>query len=580
MTDPEAIAVELFRTAEGRTDPYPRYHALRVLAPVHRSETARAWLLTRYEDCHGVLRDPRFVRDYARMMDWRRPTWRSRPALRRGERAMLNIDGPEHTRLRKAVARSFTPRTIERLRPRIEASVDALLDRLEDGGGGDLIADVAFPLPVTVIGDLLGVPEADRVQFRDRMIAFTAIFELGATREMLDAADEASDANDDYFASLLDRKRADPEDDLVSALVSTGDELTGQEITSLATMLFGAGFETTTNLIGNGMIALLEHPAQLDVLRSDPSLFANLADELLRYDGTVQMVARTAAEPVEIGGSTVGPGESAFMLLGAANRDPARYPEPDRLDLRRTNIQPLSFGSGVHFCLGASLARAEIEIVFRKLVGRFGTIELAGNAPVRDRLALRGRPRVPLALLAGRPQAAVCPVLGTRASGAGEAAWRAAYRERLEASPRPSDAEIAPRVELLTRIPLFRGCTVAELRDLVATAYPLAFDPGDVLCVEGADPGDCYVIAEGEATVTAGGRLPATVGADDVVGERGPLSGQPRAATVTASTHMLTFAISRERLMALVAHSAVAAEAMRAELARRYSEVALAGVRC
>jgi cytochrome P450 len=550
---------------------------LRRLAPVHYSEVVRGWVLTRYEDCNAVLRDPRFIRGYAASLDQRRPNWRERRALVRGERTMLNLDGPAHTRLRKLVARAFTPRSVERLRPAVEAMVSEPLDRLAKAGGGDLMTELAFPLPVRVIGELLGVPEDDRARFRDLAARLTVVFEMGNTPEQWKGAEEAGTDIDAYFTGLIASKRARPADDLLSALLAVddaGDRLSDDEVVSLSSLLFVAGFETTTNLIGNGILALLNHPDQIEVLRNRPELFATLPDELLRYDGTVQLVARLSSEPVEVGGVLMGKNETVFPLLGAANHDPARYDDPDRLDVTRTDIRPLSFGGGIHYCLGAALARLETEIVFRELIGRFGTIELDGLAPRRDRLSLRGPDMVPLALGSGPPRPAAADetvrVLPARPGGEGDAAWRAAFRARVDASASPVGDELAEVVALLGRVPLFGACTRHELEELAATAYSIAFDTGDVLCSEGAAPGECYIIAAGEASAVSGGRCLATIRADDVVGERAPLLGALRAATVVAASHLLTYAISLDALRRLGERRPSLAASMRRQVEQRY----------
>ena len=593
----EAITVELFRTTEGRTDPYPRYHRIRELAPVHRSETARGWLLTRYEDGYSALRDPRLGKDFQQRMDNTRPWWRERPSLARMERSMLNVDGPYHTRLRRLVSKVFTFRSVERMRPSVEAIVDELIDALAPKGGGDLIEDLAFPLPVTVIGELLGVPVEDRAQFRELVSDLVAVFEMGATQEQFDAADDASRTIDEYFYDLISKLRAEPGDDVLSRLVTVDadeDRLSDEELVTLATLLFAAGFETTTNLVGNVMLGFLRQPDQIELLRTQPELAANLADEALRYDGTAQMVARQTKQDYPIDGVTIPAGQTVFIMIGAGNHDPSRYDDPDRLDLTRTEIRPLSFGGGVHFCLGAALARAEIEIVFSKLFERFPSVQIDGDVPpYRDRLTLRGLTQLPLRLQGGpkgaeplpevgrepvRTAASTVPaspadpdVLPPRPAGPDDARWRASFRERMERSPvYKSPEELASTIALLARVPLFSGCTVSELERLAATAYPIAFDPLDVLCSEGEESPECYVVAEGEALVTIGGSVVATVGPDDVVGERGPIFHAPRAATVTATTHMVTYAISRDELDFLVEGSPAAATAMKRELVKRY----------
>jgi hypothetical protein len=298
---------------------------------------------------------------------------------------------------------------------------------------------------------------------------------------------------------------------------------------------------------------------------------------------------------VDVGGVTIPAGEGVLTLLGAANHDPARFPDPDRLDVTRTGIEPLSFGGGVHFCLGSLLAQAEIEVTFRTLLGRFGTIELRSEPRFRDRLTLRGLEALDVACRveapAVRPSVApavrsrasipareaprldpAVPVLGVRPRADG--AWRAALRSRVEGGEAMGGEaigrDVAAKMILLGRTQLFRRCTFAELEELAATAYAMSFEPGDLLCVQGGDPLECYVIAEGEAVVTIDGRPVATAAEDDVIGERGPLAGAPRAATVTAATHMNTWAISRERLLGVVARNAPLAEWMRTEMQRRY----------
>jgi cytochrome P450 len=606
----ERVVEQLFFTAEGRANPYPLYHELRALRPVHRTKRGM-WLLSRYDDCWAAMRDPRFGKDYARQIAQRfGPDWREHPALAAGEHSMLNVGGPEHTRLRKLVSKSFTPRMIEALKPTIERTVAALLDPIAEAGGGNLLEAVGFPLPVTIIGDLLGVPAADRAQFRGLVHDLVAIFELQPTAKQLASADEAQLAIRRYFLDLVGEMRRRPAgEDLLSRLVhaeSDGDRLSDDELVTLAALLFAAGFETTTNLFGNGLLALLQHPDQLALLRGDPSLYANLPEEFLRYDGTAQLVNRVTEAAIDVGDTTIPAGEQVFTLLGAGNHDPARYPDPDRLDVSRTDIQPLSFGGGVHFCLGAALARAEIEITFRSLLGRFETIELTGDAPrFQDRLTLRGLTAlqldcrssaaraVPAAAVTmappsaggadAAPSGAGKPVAdrGLR-PGAGRAnadlAWRAALRQRIEREPTRDDSlpvrtgdRLAATVALFSRNTLFQRCGTEELEHLAATAYEMSFEPGDMLCVEGADSPECYLVAEGRAVVTIGRKGVATINEGDVVGERGVLLDTVRSATVTAMEHMITYAISRERLRALLAANPAARDWMMAEMRRRYA---------
>jgi cytochrome P450 len=568
----EEVANALLRTPDGRSNPYPLYHRLREVAPVHQSEAARGWLLTRYDDCKAVLRDPRFQKRYDEALDARSKHWRERPALVWAGKTLLNLDGPIHARLRRQVFRYFTRGSVDRLRPTVETMTDALLDDLAGSGGGNLMERFAFRLPIAVIGELLGVPQGDLPPFRERVLALTGAFELGVTREMLDAADVAATEVIKYFDDLIATKRAHPADDLISRLtepMENGGGLTDEEINTLAMLVFFAGFETTTNLIGNSVLALLDHPEQLGLLRDRPELCTSLPSELLRHGGTVQLVSRFTTVDVAVGDTVIPAGEAVFPMIGAANRDPARYPDPDHLDVTRTDIRPLSFGGGVHHCLGAALAEMEIEIVFRKLVGRFDWSELAEvRLPHRDRLTLRGPSEVQLRL--GPRSSAAGAAMAARPAG-DDAAWRAEYRRRSEQATDALDPEqLAERVNVLERIPLFAACRASDLALLAATAYPIAFDDGNVLCAEGGDAQDAYVITEGEAQVTIGGTAVTTVGADEVVGERGPIMDAPRAATVTATTHMITFAISRHRLHQIMESNQAAADQMKRVLAARY----------
>ena len=602
--DADALFSRLFLTAEGRSQPYPLYHQLRAVAPVHHAKMGM-WLLSRFDDCWAAMRDPRLGKDYASQIEQRfGPDWRRHPALTAGEHSMLNTSGPEHTRLRKLVSKSFTPRMIENLKPTIGRVVAELLEPIAEAGGGNILETVGFPLPVTIIGEMLGVPEADRPQFRSRVGELVAIFEMQPSDEQMAAADAAQLFIRSYFLDLIAAKRRQPGDDLLSSLANadtSGDRLTDDELATLASRLFVAGFETTTNLFGNGLLALLDHPDQLALLRRDPSLVAKLPDEFLRYDGTAQLVSRVTEAAVEIGGVTIPAGEQVFAMLGAGNCDPARYAEPDRFDVMRADVQPLTFGGGVHFCLGAALARAEIEITFRTLLERFDQIELAGEAPrFSDRLTLRGLTALHVACRTGagvrtgaaaegaaaQVEAAVPAVepveRGLRPAGdtTADLRWRAELRQRIETEPGREDSvpvrtggRLAATVALLQRNSLFSKCSTAELEQLAATAYPMSFESGDVLCSEGAESPECYIIEEGQAVVTIARKGVGAVGVDDVVGERGVLLDTVRAATVTATSHMITYAISRERLRALVAGNPASREWMLAEMQRRYPKL-------
>lgn len=393
--EPDSLLLELVATPEGRADPYPRYATLRRQAPVHHSAFG-FWALSRYDDCQQLLRHPGVGKDFTGAANSLGLTGEQRAAqdrFRNDRSNMLTTDPPDHTRLRRLVTRAFTPRTVETLRSRVVALVDELLD---DFGAGevDVMDALAFPLPVTVIGEMLGVPAEDRPGLRPLVRAVTAVLELAVTPDALAEATTADMRLEEYFADLVAERRGRPRDDLLTQLIEAedkGDQLSEHELISTAILLFAAGFETTTHLIGNGLLALLAHPDQLARLRSDRSLVRAAVEELLRYDSPVQIAVRTAYEDLTIGGHRIESGSFVLALLGAANRDPAHFSDPERLDVGRDEGAPMSFGGGIHFCLGAALARLEAQIVLDRLLDRFATMELVGGPPAhRDSLTLRG----------------------------------------------------------------------------------------------------------------------------------------------------------------------------------------------
>jgi cytochrome P450 len=409
VTDPTADAalLELLTTPEGRADPYPLYRRIRERSPVLRS-AAGPIILTRYGDCLAALRNPRLgrglvgpnaARNRAQLPGAADPELRRR-YFDRGRHSMLFTDPPEHTRLRRLVSRAFTPRRVEELRSSVAATVTSILDDMAGSNQVDVIADLAFPLPVSVIGELVGVPAEDRPSFQPLVRASTAGLEAFSDNAAIVAALAARDQMHSYFVELLAERRRHPADDLLSGLAEArehDDALTDDEVISTSILLFAAGFETTTNLIGNGLLALLRHPDEQRRLRDDPSLTVSAVEEFLRFDSPVQVNARTPLEAAEIDGEPVQPGQMIMVLQGAANRDPERFRDPDRLDLGRQGNVPLSFGWGAHHCLGAPLARLEGEIVFRALLDRFIEIELAtDDVPRRPGLTLRGVTSLPV----------------------------------------------------------------------------------------------------------------------------------------------------------------------------------------
>jgi cytochrome P450 len=392
--EPDALLLELVATPEGRADPYPRYARLRAVAPVHHSPFG-FWALSRYDDCQQLLRHPGVGKDFsgaANSLGLTDEQREQQERFRNDRTNMLTTDPPDHTRLRGLVTRAFTPRTVETLRPSIVALVDELLDGV-GSGEVDVMEALAFPLPVTVIGEMLGVPAEDRAGLRPLVRSVTAVLELAVTPAALAEATAADARLEEYFAELVAERRAHPRDDLLTKLIEAedkGDQLSERELISTAILLFAAGFETTTHLIGNGLLALLRHPDQLARLRADRSLVRPAVEELLRFDSPVQIAVRTAYEDLPFGGHRIEAGSIVLALLGAANRDPDRFGDPDRFDVGRDEGAPMSFGGGIHFCLGAALARLEGQIVLDRLLDRFATIELAGVPAYRDSLTLRG----------------------------------------------------------------------------------------------------------------------------------------------------------------------------------------------
>lgn len=395
MADAEASALlDELTTMVGRVDPYPRYARLREVARILRVEDG-ALVVTHHADCAAVSRDPRlghYSPDMLAFLGF--PNWRQRPALQLLFTSMLQLNPPDHTRLRRLVSSTFTARRVQALRPRIERMVDDLLDAMS--GPVDFVNAFAFPLPVNVIGELLGVPAPDRAQFQSLVHDWTQVLEV-INHEVLARADPAAAAIRDYLADLAAERRRKPSDDLISALVAaeeSGDQLSEDELLATAALLFAAGFETTTNLLSNGLVALLHHPDQRALLTGQPELADSAVEELLRYDSPVQLIGRVTLEPVELAGVTLEAGERVVAYTGAGNRDPQRFANPDRLDLARADNAPLSFGGGIHYCLGAPLARLEARVALPALLRRFPKLALTGDVEHRDSLNIRGFTRL------------------------------------------------------------------------------------------------------------------------------------------------------------------------------------------
>jgi len=384
-------------------DPYPYYERLRTTDPMHITAHG-AFLASRHADVSLVLRDKRFGKDYVdRTIKRYGPKIMDEPIFASMKHWMLQQDPPDHTRLRGLVVKAFTARRVEDMRPRIQQVVDQTIDAIIDRGHMDLIEDFAFRLPVTIICDMLGIPEQHRETFYKGSRDGGRILDpVPLTPEEIAQANTGNALVIMYFEQLFELRRRDPGDDLTTQLVQAeedGSKLTNEEMTANIILLFGAGHETTVNLIGNGLLALHRNPDQLALLKANPSLITNAIEEFLRYDSSVQLTGRVALEDIDdLGGKRIPKGETVLCLLGSANRDDAVYPDrPDRLDIERPNVKPLSFGGGIHFCLGAQLARIEAEIAITTLLRRIPGLRLddAENPEWRPTFVLRGLKRLP-----------------------------------------------------------------------------------------------------------------------------------------------------------------------------------------
>ncbi|WP_436532846.1 cytochrome P450 [Actinoplanes sp. HUAS TT8] len=394
--DYETALGSLFQP-EGRLDPYPAYDVIRAHSPV-LAAMENQYFVSSHAVVSRLLRDPGLrvadKDDYDRF--W--PTWRENRGVASVVLSMLQTNPPDHSRVRRAAASTFTARRVAAMREVITAQVGELIDEMP--AQADFMTAFAYPLPIGVICALLGIPEGERRWFRQRAADLTVVLEPISTEEEMGRADKAGRELEAYFTGLIADRAHTPREDLTSALVaaSTDDDavLTGEELLANLVLLLVAGFETTTNLLGTGLTVLLDHPAQADRLRSDPSLAPAFVEEILRYDSPVQLTSRFTTEPLDLDGVPVGAGAMLTMLLGAANRDPARYPDPHRFDPDRPNIQPVSFGGGAHYCLGAPLARLEAQVAFPLLLDRWPGLALAGEPVRRDRLTLRGYSSLPI----------------------------------------------------------------------------------------------------------------------------------------------------------------------------------------
>ncbi|MEY2471993.1 MAG: hypothetical protein QOK28_1322 [Actinomycetota bacterium] len=401
MTDAVGVGELLFNA--DRSWPYPTYDVIRAQGLTHSAWGP--WVAADYETVRAVLRDHRFGVDGRVHPDHTPPE----PNYFDGDRAvpeeaMLLSDPPAHTRVRRLVSKAFTPRAVAQLRAYMEEVTDALLDGLLERRDVDLVDEFAFPIPLAVICRILGVPAEDRALFQAWGEDLVPSLDPFQTDEQVAKARVADAEMTRYIDELIAQRRRAPTEDLLSEMVAAeeeGDRLSEEELLGNVSLIFGAGFETTVNLIGNGVLALLRHPAELARLRADPSLIPNAVNELLRYDSPVQMTSRIALEPVDVAGHHFDQFDEIIVLLGGANRDPAVFERPDVVEVARANAsEHVAFSSGTHYCLGAALARAEGEVAFGRLLERATTIELRGEPEPRPFMVLHGLAKLPLTLSA------------------------------------------------------------------------------------------------------------------------------------------------------------------------------------
>jgi len=379
-------------------NPYPAYAEMRERAPILYDEPTDHWLISRYEDVNALLRDRRYGRTYRHMASHTEMGRPEEPAghdpfwhlIRSG---ILDMEPPDHTRVRKLVSQAFTPRMVEGLRGRIQGIMDGLVDRVADGGEFDLMSNVAEPLPVAVIAEMLGVPAADRHLLRPWSAEICLMYELNPSEDYARRAVRASVEFSDYLRTLSRERRARPSDDLISALAQVVDEgrrLTEDELIGTCVLLLNAGHEATVNVTGNGWWALFRNPDQLAQLRGDHSLIPRAVEELMRYDTPLQMFERWVLEDSQVCGRPVPKGSELGLLFGSANHDPAVFERPDGLDIGRQENPHLAFGAGIHFCLGAPLARLELEVSYGTLLRRLPNMELASEPEWKPAYIIRG----------------------------------------------------------------------------------------------------------------------------------------------------------------------------------------------
>lgn len=397
MAAPSALAFDPWDPAF-LADPYPAYAELRDRGRVHWFEPTNQWLVPHHADVSALLRDRRLGRTYQHRFtheDFGRtvPPPEHEPFHVLNDHGMLDLEPPDHTRIRRLVSKAFTPRTVEQLKPYVQGLAGELVSGLVEAGGGDLLTDVAEPLPVAVIAEMLGIPESDRAQLRPWSADICGMYELNPSEETATKAVRASVEFSEYLLELIAARRKEPGDDLISGLIAAydeGDRLTEQEMISTAVLLLNAGHEATVNSTVNGWWALFRNPDQLAALRADHSLIPSAIEELMRYDTPLQLFERWVLDEIEIDGTTIPRGAEIAMLFGSANHDAAVFETPAELDLTRKENPHISFSAGIHYCIGAPLARIELAASMTALLEQAPTLRLAAEPERKPNFVIRG----------------------------------------------------------------------------------------------------------------------------------------------------------------------------------------------
>ncbi|SDK50262.1 cytochrome P450 [Streptomyces indicus] len=392
---------------EFAADPYPAYAELRAAGRALWFEPSRQWLIPHHADVSALLRDRRLGRTYQHRYTHEEfgrtpPPPAHEPFHTLNDNGLLDLEAPRHTRIRRLVSKAFTPRTVQRLTPYVEELAASLVARLVANGGGDLVAEVAEPLPVAVIAEMLGVPESDRGLLRPWSADICGMYELNPSDETARRAVSASVEFSAYLRELIAARRKEPGEDLISGLIASHDEddgrLTEQEMISTCVLLLNAGHEATVNTTGNGWFALFRNPEQLAALRADPApeKLSTAVEELMRYDTPLHLFERWVLEDIEVGGVRIPKGSEVALLFGSANHDPAVFVESERLDLTRADNPHVSLGAGIHYCLGAPLARIELAASFGQLIRQAPALRLAGEPQRKAGFVIRGLGSLPV----------------------------------------------------------------------------------------------------------------------------------------------------------------------------------------